>query len=585
MAVAAIAVSAIEAATASRSPFEVTTAVLAAQVAAHILVGLSFVASAIVALTRRPTNAVGALLAAIGFVWFLEGLEFSANAVAFTIGYLAAGRFLAPLGHLFLAFPGGSLRSTAERRLVAAVYAWAIIGAIITTIFLDFRTAGCSRCPRNVLMVANRADLRTILDAIESGVSFMLAIAVFVTVARRWRDVTGPSRRVLQPVIWATGPAVAVVGLFGLADVGLIPPTLGSALAPFWAIALAILPVAFLVGLLRTRLDRSMVADLLLELNGPLPHGRLREVLARVLRDPSLEVAFRLPGSDEYIDAGGRIVPLLSPGAMQGRTVTVVESGGEPLAALIHDVALLDNPGLVDAVGSAARLALENERLHVELRAQLEEVRTSRARIVSAADDARRKIERDLHDGAQQRLLSLAITIAAARSKAGSERDSQLDALLREALEETRTAVTELRELARGIHPVILTDAGLGPAFEALGRRAAIPTSIAAVPGERFPAAVEAAAYFFVSEALANAAKHSDATQIVVAAASRDDRLIVEVTDDGVGGADPSGAGLRGLQDRVAALGGTLTVGSTRGNGTRLVTEIPVEVRSDDPGR
>lgn len=571
-----LAVAAVEAVAASRNPFGVAPRLLTLQVSLHVLVGLAFIASSLVALARRPQNKVGVLLAVVGFAWFLEGLEFSANPVAFSIGFAGAGRFLAPLAHLFLVFPAGSIRSRSERWLVVTIYGWAVVGAVTSTIFLDFQEAGCSDCPRNVFMVSNRPGLHAMLAVAEAGVSVTLAVLVFLAVSRHWRGVTGPSRRILQPVIWATGPAVAVVALFALADVGLIPPDVVSAVSPLAQVALAVLPVAFLVGLLRTRLDRSMLAELLVELRRPVPHGHLRDLLARALKDPSLELVFWLPESGYYVNPyGGRVTVPPAGGLGERRTVTVLDSGGQPVGALIHDEALLDDVDLVHAVGAAARLALENERLHAELRAQLEEVRASRARIVAATDEARRGIERDLHDGAQQRLLAVSLAIRAARSVAAGKAEPELDALLREATEESRVALAELRELAGGIHPVLLTDAGLGPALEALVRRASIPARLLAAPTERLPATVEAAAYFVVSEGLANVAKHAHASQAAVRAECKADHLVIEVTDDGLGGADASGSGLRGLEDRVASLGGTLHVQSAHGHGTRIVAEIP----------
>lgn len=571
-----VAIAAAEAVGATRNPFDLPTSLLLLQVSLHVLVGLAFIGSGLIALARRPRNAVGVLLTLVGFVWFMEGLEFSASPLAFSVGYVAGGRFLAPLAHLFLIYPYGSLRSGWERWLVVSVYVWAVASALASVLFLDLQEAGCSRCPPNVFMVSNRPDLDAILSAVDAGVSVTLAVLVFLAVARHWRGVTGPSRRILQPVIWASGPAVAVVGLFSLADAGLIPADVVSIASPVAQLALAVLPVAFLVGLLRMRLDRAMLAELLAELRGPLPHGRLRDLLARVLRDPDLELAFWIPDAGRFVDRNGAPVSVPPSGAVgERRAVTVLQGEDQPVAALIHDEALVDDAELIQAVGTAARLAVENERLHAQLRAQLEEVRASRARIVAATDDARRGIERDLHDGAQQRLLAVSMAIRAARSRA-RKHDPELDGLLREAAEESGEALTELRELARGIHPVLLSDAGLAPALEALVRRAAVPSRLVGAPSGRLPAVIESAAYFVVSETLANASKHAHASQVVVRAERVADRLVIQVTDDGVGGADRGGSGLRGLEDRVASLGGSLRVVSPPGEGTRVEVEIPL---------
>jgi signal transduction histidine kinase len=231
---------------------------------------------------------------------------------------------------------------------------------------------------------------------------------------------------------------------------------------------------------------------------------------------------------------------------------------------------------VVDAAGAAARLALENERLQAELRAQLEAVRASRARLVGTADAERRRLERDLHDGAQQRLITLSLALALARDQAVDSGDPQLSATLAEAVSEASLVLSELRELAHGLHPAILTEAGLGPALESLAERSSLPTTVICVPGERLPSPVEATAYFVASEALANAAKHSHASLIRLAASRTNGALVLEIADDGAGGADPAaGSGLRGLSDRVAAVGGSFQVTSTAGEGTRVTAEIP----------
>jgi len=323
-------------------------------------------------------------------------------------------------------------------------------------------------------------------------------------------------------------------------------------------------------------LDRFSVGDLVVELGAGVSGANLRDALARSLKDPTVELAYWLPDRQAYVDPDGRPIDL--PAEDSGRVVSVIggNGDGEPLAALIFDASLRDEGELVSSVGAAARLTLENERLQAEVRAQLEEVRASRARIVTAADAERRRLERDLHDGAQQRLVNLSLALRMAQEQAKGAPDGELSATLEEASEEVRSALAELRELARGLHPTILTEAGLGPALESLAERSPVPTTVHTAPLERLPSSVEATAYFVVSEALANETKYSGAASVTIAAERRNGRLVVEVHDDGVGGADPSaGSGLRGLADRVAALDGTLRVDSPRGGGTRVIAEIP----------
>jgi signal transduction histidine kinase len=255
--------------------------------------------------------------------------------------------------------------------------------------------------------------------------------------------------------------------------------------------------------------------------------------------------------------------------------VKILEHEGEPVAALVHDTTLVDEPKLLRASAAAARLALENARLQAEMRAQLAEVQQSRVRIVAAADEERRRIERDLHDGAQQRLVALALELRGAQRRLGDRADPELDLVLAEAVDELKVAVDELRELARGVHPAILTEDGLAAALESLVSRTPFPVSLEVSQG-RFPAQVEATAYFVACGALANILKHAQASRALVTAVTRNGLLVVRVEDDGVGGAHADGGtGLRGLADRVEALGGRLAVVSPVGGGTQVIGEIP----------
>jgi len=253
----------------------------------------------------------------------------------------------------------------------------------------------------------------------------------------------------------------------------------------------------------------------------------------------------------------------------------LLERNGVPEAAIIHDAILLEEPGLVASVASAMRLAVENDRLAAEVQAQLEEVRASRARIVEAGDVERRRVERDLHDGAQQRLVSLSLELQVARRALGDDGDPIVRRSLDRAAEEASAALAELRDLALGIHPLILTESGLGEAVESLADRTSVDVSVD-VGSERYSAAVEGAAYFVVSEALANVTKYAKATKATVRIQGLDDHLSIEIDDDGIGGANPrAGSGLRGLADRLAALDGTMTIVSPVGGGTSISAQIP----------
>jgi signal transduction histidine kinase len=316
-----------------------------------------------------------------------------------------------------------------------------------------------------------------------------------------------------------------------------------------------------------------VVADLVVELRAQPPPDGLRALLARTLGDPSLELAFWLPDRRVYVDATGAEVQLA---ADDGRRVSVLHGDdGEPLAALTYDPALLEDPKLHGAVSAAAQLPLQNSRLQAELRARLKDVRESRSRLVTATDAERRRIERNLHDGAQQTLIGLRLAVRLARNRAGGDPQA-LDALLAEIDDELQGAVEELRTLARGVHPAILSDEGLEPALAALARRAAIPTQISCHCARRLPTHVETAAYYVAAEALTNVVKHADATRVRIDVSLAGERAVIEVFDDGRGGADPQGSGLRGLRDRVEALDGQFHIDSPPGLGTTLIAEIPL---------
>jgi signal transduction histidine kinase len=327
------------------------------------------------------------------------------------------------------------------------------------------------------------------------------------------------------------------------------------------------LPLGVVAGIVWSRLRRPKASELVVELRTEAA-ASLRERLARALGDQTLDVAYRL-GDGRYVDAAGRLIKLPQ---RADRAVTAVTAGGEEIAALVHDPALLDEPALVESVRATAGLVLENERLAAEVRSQLAEVRASRGRIVAAADAERRRIERNLHDGAQQRLvtLSVALGLEAART------DAAASEVLSRAQDEVEQAIAELRELARGIHPTLLRDEGLQAAVEALARRTPLPVTVRGTTRDRLPDPVGLAAYFVVSEALTNVVKHASASEASVLLERRPDSLRVTVADDGVGGARVTAeSGLAGLRDRLEALDATLGIESQPGLGTTVSADFP----------
>ena len=516
---------------------------------------------------RRPERRIGPLMVFLGFSWFASVLVYSSVSALYTLGLLIRPLFIAVLGHLLLAFPGGRLEGRLARAIVVTAYRDTTVLAAASAMFYQPDARGVS----NLALVEPNAVLSDALSNAARGIGVALLLAGIVLVARRWQRATPPWRRAVTPVLW-WGAAAAAAGALRLGNDGFGRP-LGQVELVFFVV-LATMPLGFELGLLRSRLARGAVAELVVELGQTRAPGELRNALARALHDPSLALAYWLPGQGRYVDLEGQ--PVEPPcDDSRGVVTTIVERDGRRVAALVHDSSLRDDPELVEAVCAAAGLALENERLQAELRAQLDELRASRARIVEAADTERRRLERDLHDGTQQRLVSASMSLGLAGSKLSSDPQAA-----RRILDETRTtlglALQELRELSQGIHPGILTERGLGPALQDLAYGAPIPVELAIRSGERPPEQAEAAAYYVVAEALTNVAKHASATLVSVTVNNRNGQAVVEVSDDGVGGADPAhGSGLRGLADRVEALGGRFSVESQPGAGTRLRAEIP----------
>jgi signal transduction histidine kinase len=394
---------------------------------------------------------------------------------------------------------------------------------------------------------------------------------VAILAGRRRRD-GRPLRRSLALLNDAFALGLAMIAVFFLANMVDAPAVAQIRWVTFVALGLA--PVAFLVGLVHARLARSSIGDLLVELRAdPAPAG-LAPALARALRDPSLTLAYWLPAFESWADLDGHRVDL--PDDDAGRMTTLIEHDGANVAALVHDGALKDEPELLSAVGAAAAIALENGRLHSEQRAHLEELRGSRSRVIEAAQRERQRLERDLHDGAQQRLIALSLELRRLEDRLDSDPDarSQLD----QARGEIETSLAELRAIARGLHPAVVSGHGLAVALEQMAALAPVPVRLRVDLERRLPDRIEVAAYYVVSEGLANIGKHAAATSVCVEVCRTDGGLLVEITDDGVGGADTErGSGLRGLADRVEALDGRLRVWSPHGGGTRLRAEMPCE--------
>ncbi len=428
------------------------------------LVIWSFVGTGLFAWRRRPESRTGALMVVLGFAYGVAALNLSISPLLYTVGLIVGGLWGAVFLQLVMAFPSGRLAPGRDRAIVIAGYLIFTLGSIPAMLVAGPGDLGCDDCPDNVLLIERDEGLADVLLGLQALAYVALFLVVLVRLTLRWRR-TPPLERLQLTPVYACGLIT-----FLLATAATATASPGDPLT--WAanIALALLPFAFLAGLLRSHVAR----------------------------------------------------------------------------------------------------------LDAELLARLEELRASRARLVEAGDAERRRLERDLHDGAQSRLVGIAALLAQARKRVDA--DAEAAALLDRAQAELGTSLGELRELARGIHPAVLTERGLEPALSALAARASVPVSIDTDGAERLPGPVEIAAYYVVAEGLTNVAKYAQASEATVAVRRSAGLVTVDISDDGIGGADAvRGSGLRGLADRVAALDGTLSVDSPAGKGTRLHVEIPVD--------
>lgn len=530
--------------------------------ALSVLGWLLFLGAGVVAHLLRPANRTGLLMILVGVAFAAEDLQLSTVPAVYTLGLLLAHGSTPVVAHLVLAFPHGRLESRSAVTLATAAYAVVGTFSLVETLFVD-RVRVAPGKPENLLLVADLPRFGAVLGAVFSVAGVLVAGGVLVVLSRRF--LTG-GREIRVPV----APALLVATIASVAS------ATGSAMGPLhpgyqvgvfvWRVAFCLWPLAFLLGVVWVRPRRVALTDLIMAVHGPATAGQLRETLATVLRDPSLRLGVWRPETDTFVDTDGRPV---DPG--EG-ALLLTGNDGHPVGLLTHSDASWVDVRLAEAVAGLAGVVLENQKLAAEAAARLAEVHASRARLVTAADDERRRVERDLHDGAQQRLVTVALGIARARQLA----DGELAELLTVTADTMTAAIDELRELARGIHPVLLAEAGLGPAVADLADRTPLPVGVSAPDLPRLPAPTEATAYFVVAEALTNVLKHAGASRADVRLSLVEGRLRVEVADDGAGTATvTTGSGLGGLRDRVRALDGELTVTSTPGSGTAVTAEIP----------
>ncbi|MGW4111160.1 ATP-binding protein [Actinosynnema sp. NPDC004786] len=538
---------------------------------------LTWLVAGYLAARIRPGSRMGLLMTILGTLlastapaaFALETGSGAVNGVVAVAFVLTA--FQLPLGaHVFLAYPSGVVHDRLGRGVAVAGWVFGGVTALAQALAGPIRPEGRCRdvcAPMPLVDHPGLAAATAQLSGLGSAVLTLVGASVIV---HRLVRASRRQRRVLAfpgVAMVATAVLFAVVGLLAAAS----PDGVDQALAPAQFASLVAVPLAFFLGLLRARLDEARVSDLVRHIRF-VRADRLREALSTALDDPGLRIGFPTPGG--CVDAAGEAVDLPDDPARR----TVVGDADDPLAVIVHDAGLRTEPALLESAGAAVRLALENARLQEAMWRQLEEVRASRARLVTAGDDARRRLERDLHDGAQQRLLSVGLILNLVRQSLSPDGTRpETVALLDEVEAELRLATRELRELARGIHPAVLTMQGLRAAVEQLLVRVPLRSDVRIGELPRLRQAVEATAYFVVSEAVANAVRHARAARIGVEVhVEVGGCLVVRIADDGVGGATPApGSGLSGLTDRVAAVGGRLTLHSPAGHGTTLTAELP----------
>jgi signal transduction histidine kinase len=533
-----------------------------------VAAGLALVVAGLVTSFSRPAGRIGDLAVLAGLVWFAPvwvGWDKGPSLVR-SLGMLAAGFTFPLLLHLVLAYPSGRLRGAVARASVSVVYLEAALAALGRARFRDpFFDPDCwANCTDNVFLLRSLPRLARGIEVADRWFTAAAAAALVAVCARRLLRDSGPARRVLLPVAL---PAILLVAAVIAHTIALRRMPLEDPSDPAFrtifvvgCVAVLLLAAGLVWAAVRTRVQRRAVARIATSLGQAPPPGSLQAALAKAVGDPELKIAYWLPGSQRHVDANGR--PVAEPTAAPGRAITTLVRDGRRIAVVSHTAAL---PDLEREIGAAVRLALENERLQAEALARLDQLRASRVRIVETGDAERRRLERDLHDGAQQRLLALSYDLRLARTQAQADGDPQTGSLLTQATDQARAALEELRELAHGIYPAVLAEAGLAPALATLADAAPLPVQIRDAPEGRYPAAVETAAYLLVAEALDDAAGR-DASHATASVVRDGERLVVTVEDDGT---DRTAAMVQ-LADRVGALDGQLAI-----EPTRLRAELP----------
>jgi signal transduction histidine kinase len=541
------------------------------RVVIDFVVALTVLGAGLAAWRARPDSLAGPLLTVGAGVWFLGVFGYSDDmALVDLVGFPLQGWFDVLLVIVLVLLP-----TSPEARRLGLV---AVVGVAAGQLLLSLDRlllrppldpSSCFCIPNRILPITDPGPYQT-MDDVARFAEVAFAVLAIGVLGYRFLRASPVARRVTGSVLAAGIASCGVIAYYRVLtrlDTG-IPRQTSDAMYVVLGLVRTGVPLAIMATLVRARRGRGRAASLVLALSdGGLPAAG--PALQRALADPGVRLLRWVPEDRVYVDEDGRAV------AAPERGFTVLERDGERLGALVHDAALAEEPEVVEVVAAAATLALHNERLADEVRAQLDEVQASRQRIAEAAEAERARIERDLHDGAQQRLIALSMR---ARSLERAAADPDLAARAGDLAEGLADALREVRELAHGIRPPMLAELGLGAALEELAGRTPLDVALDADLPDALPDAVAATAYFAVSEAVANALKHAHAMRLVIAARAADGMLVVRVADDGIGGVAVAPAA---LVDRVSALRGEVTVHSPAGDGTEVVVSLPTALSQD----
>lgn len=543
-----------------------------------LLIG-AFILAGLYAQTNALHARIGLLLVAAGLyasVWLLNG---SSDRLLFSLGVLFTSALPAIAAYLLLAHPSGRLHSRGEQRFLwltgGSLGALWILGVLMTTQPpLKTPMLQCApHCPSNVFSLGSAPDLVAVVQVAMVAAWVALTGGTAALLATRMRSASRPMRRSLTPVL-LTGSALAValVSYLVLETAGIRPGTAMGAI--YIGVAMAI-PLAILVGLIT---ERMFMAGALAEFVGHLasdPDADPQVMLAAALRDPALRVCYARTGPGIYVDSSGAELRHVPP----GRTVTWIERDRRPVAAVVYSADLDDQERFVQAAGAAALIRLEKAQVEAELKASTADLAASRMRLVETADAERRRLERDLHDGIQQRLVGLRLKLELAAESLNDD-PAATERALAWIGRQMDDVLDELRSFARGVYPAVLGQGGLSEALKSAARSSPIPVEVRASGIERYAEDVEVAVYFCCLEAIQNAVKHDAPNATATIKLWLDGPSLRFIVENPGRGFDPNtvraGNGLVNMRDRIEAVGGTLEIVAGKGRGVSVRGSVPV---------